>query len=67
LAEICGDAAEYFDPHDPPNLAEGIHTLLGSPERQEEMRQRGYARLKKFSWCTMAEETLEIYRQAGER
>src|SRR5690606_13705999 len=45
---ICGDAAVYFDPLDPKDIAEKIISLGEDEERQEILRKRGLERLKKF-------------------
>lgn len=64
LPEICGDAAEYFDPLSEEEMAAKIGLVLDSPSRQEELRTRGIARAGMFSWSKMAEETADIYRRA---
>lgn len=45
---ICGDAAVYFDPLDPEDIAEKIISLGDDKERQEILRKKGLAQLKKF-------------------
>lgn len=67
LPEVYGDAAVYFDPHDPKDQAEKIGDLLGNEGLREKLRQAGYARVKRFSWRRTAEETLGVYREVLER
>jgi glycosyltransferase involved in cell wall biosynthesis len=66
LPEVCGDAAEYFDPTSEEEMAAKIGLILGSSSRQEELRIKGIARAGTFSWEKMAEETADIYRRAME-
>ena len=66
LPEICGDAAEYFDPTSEDEMAAKIGLLLDSSSRREELRVRGSERAKAFSWEKMAEETAGIYGRAME-
>jgi glycosyltransferase involved in cell wall biosynthesis len=68
LPEVCGDAAVYFGPHDPKDQAEKMRDLHASESLRERLATAGRKRVKQFSWRKMAEETLEVYRQAaGER
>jgi glycosyltransferase involved in cell wall biosynthesis len=61
LPEVLGQAAAYFNPHDPAEMARVIGDLLASPKRLAELRQRGYKHVKTFSWKRMAEQTLALY------
>ena len=60
LPEVVGDAAELFDPHDVGSLAAALHRALDR-ERRRELIERGYARVKEFSWDRCARETLKVY------
>jgi len=64
IPEACGEAAEYFDPHSPKDLAEKAEALLDNPERRTEMTRLGKAQVKKFSWGKMAQQTLEVYKDS---
>lgn len=64
--EIAGDAAVYFDPHDPEGLARCIDGVTDSPEATRERVERGLRRVDEFSWsasvdalCGVFEEVLE--------
>ena len=63
IPEVAGDAAVYFDPRDPGDMAEKI-ALVG---RDEALRGRlaaaGRARAAEFSWDRSARQTLAIYRR----
>ena len=66
LPEVCGEAAEYFDPSSEEEMAAKIGLVLGSASRQEDLRLKGMARAGLYSWEKMAEETADIYRRAME-
>lgn len=64
MPEIYGDAAHYFDPEDTTEMAQAIQEVLDSPKLQQKLIKSGYEQIKKYSWKTMAEETLDIYNTA---
>lgn len=62
LPEVCGEGnAVFFDPHSAEDMAAKIASLYNNPEHMEELRKRGFTRLKDFSWEKMAKETFQIY------
>lgn len=64
LPEICGEGnAVFFDPHSTEDMAEKIASVYNNEARMAELRERGLARVKDFSWKRMAEETLKVYRE----
>ena len=65
LPEIGGDAALYFDPYNPRDIAEKLSQVLGKPAVRQKLIEKGRARAKEFSWEKMARETLEVYRKAA--
>jgi glycosyltransferase involved in cell wall biosynthesis len=64
LPEVAGDAALLFDPHDEGAIADALGRLLGDPALREELRTRGLARAREFSWERAARLTLESYARA---
>ena len=58
LPEVCGDAAEYFDPESPEEMAAAVIRAL-SGERVE----RGLARARLFTWEECARRHDEVYRE----
>lgn len=58
IPEVCGEAAVYFDPHDPASLAARIQEVMGSERLREELRSKGLARARHFSWGRSAEALL---------
>ncbi|MGH8630877.1 MAG: glycosyltransferase family 4 protein, partial [Burkholderiales bacterium] len=61
LPEICGDAAEYFDPANPQAIAAAMLRVLEAPGRSRALIARGFERATQFSWQTCAEKTAGIY------
>jgi len=66
LPEIYGDAAAYFDPHDPRGLADTIDGLLRDPVRRGTLVSAGSSCVESYSWRTTASVTLQCYREAIE-
>jgi glycosyltransferase involved in cell wall biosynthesis len=64
LPEVGGDAALYFDPSEPAQIAATLRELLDSPELRTRLRAAGRARVRALSWRATAEGTLESYRRA---
>lgn len=62
LPEVYGDAAHYFDPYDPEDLAGKIEDVLSDGSLRERLREAGQTRVQSFSWRDMAEQTLDIYK-----
>lgn len=61
--EVAGNAALYFDPHSPADLARGIEQCLEKPTRTE-FCDRGLLRLSRYSWDTAAAQTRATYAKA---
>ena len=61
LPEVLGDAAAFFDPHDPKAFADTVNQLLSSEEQRAALRVKGVERLKRYSWRKMAEQTRSVY------
>lgn len=66
LPEVCGEAAEYFDPHSEEEMSAKVAYLLGNEGRREELSQAGHKKAAEYSWERMAEETAAVYRRAAE-
>lgn len=63
-SEVAGDAALFFDPDDPTEVADATITLLTDPRRAEDLTERGHRRAAEFSWRATAERTLESWERA---
>ena len=64
LPEVAGDAALLVDPRDVDALAAAIERLMGDATLRAELRERGLARAREFSWERTARETAAVYRAA---
>jgi glycosyltransferase involved in cell wall biosynthesis len=65
LPEVAGDAALYFDPHRPPEIAAAIGRLLDDRALARELAARGEERQRQFTWRRTAEETLRSFARAA--
>jgi glycosyltransferase involved in cell wall biosynthesis len=63
LPEVGGDAALYFDPHNPTSMLQPIKRLISNRKLRDIHIKRGYLRSKKFSWNQVAKQTLSVYRR----
>lgn len=61
LPEVAGDAALYFDPYSPKDMAEKLEKVLGNETLRQRLAKKGLARAKQFSWEKMAKQTLKVY------
>ncbi len=61
LPEVVGDAAELFDPVDENEMLAAIERVVFSPDISRLLVDRGFVRIKKFSWEKCAQETLDVY------
>ena len=65
---MAGDAALYFDPHNPGDMAAAIRRLLTDDDLAARLVAAGEARQGEFSWRRTADGTLECLERAwGER
>jgi glycosyltransferase involved in cell wall biosynthesis len=67
VPEVCGDAALYFRPEDPENMAEKIILILEDQALKKDLVAKGLKRALGFSWERAAEETLEFYASLAEK
>jgi glycosyltransferase involved in cell wall biosynthesis len=61
LPEVVGDAALLIDPHDPGAIAEAMRRVLMDSDLREELRQKGFTRVRQFSWERSIRRVREIY------
>lgn len=62
VQEITGGAARLFDPGDARGIAAAMGEVLASAAARQDLRARGYERIKAFTWPRCAEQTLAVYR-----
>jgi len=61
--EILSDSCAYVDAKNVNNIKNKIEKILKSKNIQKKLSERGYKRIKKFSWDKCTSETTKIYRQ----
>ncbi len=64
LPEVAGDAAVLVDPYDPEAIADGMYRVLTDERLRSDLRRRGVARAREFSWETSVRRVREIYCEA---
>ncbi len=60
LPEVCGDAAHYFDPHKPKEMAKAIDEVMSSDKLRSALIKNGQERIKSFSWQKMTKEIHKV-------
>lgn len=58
--EVAGDAALLVDPKNLDEMASAIIKLENDEKLRDDLRQKGFARAKEFSWIKCAKETLNL-------
>jgi glycosyltransferase involved in cell wall biosynthesis len=61
LPEVAGDAAMYFDPSKPEELAHNLERILSSRSLHNHYRAEGLRRAREFSWKRAALEHYKLY------
>jgi glycosyltransferase involved in cell wall biosynthesis len=67
LPEVAADAAVLVDPHDPHAIAEGIYRLLTDERLRRDLRVKGLARARQFSWEDSVRRVHAIYQEVASR
>ena len=62
MPEVYGDAAYYCDPHSSKDIAGKVHEVITNAKLRDQLIKNGHEQLKKYSWRTMAEETMTVYK-----
>jgi glycosyltransferase involved in cell wall biosynthesis len=65
LPEVAGDGALLVDPHDVDAIAAAMYRLATDGALREDLIQRGFANVKRFSWEKCARETLAVLEEAA--
>ena len=61
LGEVAGDAAVLVDPRNARELGTAITSLLESESLRTSLKEKGFLRVKQYSWQRAAAKTLELY------
>jgi len=63
LPEVLGEASEWVDPQSTDDIVRALETLWQDKRRRQELREKGFARAKKFCWSRAAQDTIEFFRE----
>jgi glycosyltransferase involved in cell wall biosynthesis len=58
--EVGGSACVYADKDSPEDIAEKMNSILQNPRLRDELKQKGMARAREFTWAECAKQTLEV-------
>jgi glycosyltransferase involved in cell wall biosynthesis len=61
LPEVVGDAALLIDPNDAAAIADAMRRVLTDPALRDDLRARGFVRVRDFSWERSVRRVREIY------
>jgi glycosyltransferase involved in cell wall biosynthesis len=61
LPEVVGDAALLIDPYEPESIADAMRRVLTDDALRDQLRARGLARAREFSWDRSIRRVREIY------
>ena len=59
--EILGDAATYFDPYDPEEIAQTMRDVFSDMDLRSTFVQKGRRRVQKFTWDSCCAQTFREY------
>jgi len=63
MPEICGDAALYFNPTDPADIADKIWQVLTDEQIRQNLIRNALENVKRFSWEETARRTLGVFEE----
>lgn len=64
LREVLGDCALWAQPGDPESFAEQLRRVIAVGPRVREIAERGRMHARQFTWSSVAERTVRLYRAA---
>ncbi len=66
LPEMAGDAALLVDPHDVHAIAAAIARLAENAQLREELSQKGYRQVQRYTWSGAAAKMLAVYQRVSQ-
>mgnify|MGYP001566607264 FL=1 len=63
MLEICGDAAVYFDPANPEDIADKMNQVLSDESVKNKLINNGLKRARHFSWEKSARDHLSVFEE----
>ena len=65
MPEVVGDAAVLVDPYEVNSIADGMQRVLSDSDLSAELRAKGIARAKEFSWERSVARTRDLYQEVA--
>ncbi len=65
MPEVAGDAAVLIDPYDVESIVGGMQKVLTNPALSHELREKGMARARDFSWEQSVARTRGVYQEVA--
>ncbi len=59
--EIAENSACYFEPNSPESIKDAIEKLVYSESKKNDLKNKGFELIKKFTWESCSKKTLKIY------
>ena len=60
--EVAGNAAVLVDPYCVEAITQGMNDLASQESLRQDLKQKGFKRIRNFSWKKAARETLDVYK-----
>jgi glycosyltransferase involved in cell wall biosynthesis len=67
MPEVASDAAHLINPSDYKSISSGIKKVLTDTNYKNTLIEKGFQRVKDFSWIKTAEQLIEIYQETFDR
>lgn len=64
IPEVLGEAAYFYDPNRNNALSDALSHMWKSESIRKTLQEKGYRRSSEFSWGTMGEKTVYLYKEA---
>jgi len=58
MPEVCGNAAEYFNPHSIEDITATLEKSLANEIQRHQLREQGYQRVKQYTWHKAAQKLI---------
>ena len=62
MPEVGGEAAFYVDPEDVEDIKKKLKAAMNDKQIRDDMIDKGFQQVKKFSWKRCAHQTASVYR-----
>ena len=67
MPEVAGHAGLLVDPLDVEEITRGLGEIINNQEKREDLINKGFTQVKKFSWEKTAKETLKAYETVAKK